>query len=536
MAYLFGLLNDISTVTMLSFINISIPGQASVLSSILLNLIYMDLLQTDKWMDKIVDLDDEDNDRSLCPSFERVGYTSMNTISNLGSTFVFLIFIILAYLTTLVLQFLSRTKFKRAFEFMKKQLIWNAALRFMIQQYQSILLACFINTNLALQNFTIDAETMKQQTSNIGDKMSIYTNFILFASVVLFPFIVVGIIQFKKEQIKTEDFNNKFGTIMEGLNCENSLYWNVIVLVRWGFSYTIFVFMKDFASLQIFLLLFVSIGFTIAIAYIKPYQTPSENNFKIWIEVFVTWYLFLLLMLTDINPDVKLREIFGYCVLGVIVLCVAANAVKAVHAAVKEIIWKLETKRKTQKYAINDKKQKVLQNQSNDTTVNRSISEVSQIREEIDVYPQKKEEKKSSKNKESQKQSENKMNVKEPIEKIKLKAKNSTWLHLKSLKANRQKQPPESSILKSPPPHPFLDVIDGQSIRLDDEPNELPISSYAETPQDLVNQLYHKVQQEELMRQGSQVRHTINIIDDNSLPAFIQRTMTKKPFSEQKLI
>ncbi|TNV87220.1 hypothetical protein FGO68_gene15213 [Halteria grandinella] len=489
-----------------------------------MNMIYMDLLQTDKWLDKVIELDD-DNDHALCPSFERVGYTSMNTVSNLGSTFVFLIIMVLAYLVTIMLYWCRETFLKKAYDFMSRKLIWNGIIRFMIQQYQSILLACLINTNLALQNFNIDLETMKERTETIGDKMSVFTNFILFSSVALLPFIIALTIKTHRGEIQTEKFISKFGTIVEGLNCDNSLYWNVFVLHRWGLSLASFVFLKDYAFLQIILLLYVSLGFTIAIAYKQPYSTRFENNFKVLIEVFVTWYLYLLLMLTDINQYIELRELFGFCVLGVIGLCVTANLVKALHAAVKEIKAKLDAKRKAKIYALNESKQKMFINQFNDTTADRSNSEVSQIREEIEVLTQKNGKIKSAKKRKGQKQTENKMNAKEQIEKIKLKAKNSTWLDKKS-QANRQKQ--------QRPSKAFLDVIDGQSIRID-EPNELPMS-YAETPQDLVNQLYHKVQQEKLMRQGSQVRLTINIIDDNSMPAFIQRTLTKKPFSEQKLI
>ncbi|TNV70759.1 hypothetical protein FGO68_gene11115 [Halteria grandinella] len=66
-----------------------------------MNLIYMDLLQTDLWIGNIIDLDSED-DEALCPQFKLAGYNSMKTVSNLGSTFVFL-FILAAYIVILFL-------------------------------------------------------------------------------------------------------------------------------------------------------------------------------------------------------------------------------------------------------------------------------------------------------------------------------------------------------------------------------------------------------------------------------------------------
>ncbi|TNV87326.1 hypothetical protein FGO68_gene10152 [Halteria grandinella] len=58
-----------------------------------MNLVYMDLLQTDLWIDNIIDLESSDDD-ALCPSFKLAGYNSQYTISNLGSTFIFLIVLI----------------------------------------------------------------------------------------------------------------------------------------------------------------------------------------------------------------------------------------------------------------------------------------------------------------------------------------------------------------------------------------------------------------------------------------------------------
>ncbi|TNV87159.1 hypothetical protein FGO68_gene6252 [Halteria grandinella] len=82
-----------------------------------MNLIYMDLLQTDLWINNIINLESEE-DEALCPSFKLAGYNSMNTVSNLGSTFVFLFilvaFILMLFLLRLIIEILpfrSQAKF-----------------------------------------------------------------------------------------------------------------------------------------------------------------------------------------------------------------------------------------------------------------------------------------------------------------------------------------------------------------------------------------------------------------------------------------
>jgi len=48
--YLWGLLNDMSFLTILTMISLSVPGIAKIIQSILMNFVYLDLLQTEKWL------------------------------------------------------------------------------------------------------------------------------------------------------------------------------------------------------------------------------------------------------------------------------------------------------------------------------------------------------------------------------------------------------------------------------------------------------------------------------------------------------
>lgn len=47
--YLWGLLNDLSFLTILTLISINVPGLAKTIQSMLMNFIYLDLLQTNLW-------------------------------------------------------------------------------------------------------------------------------------------------------------------------------------------------------------------------------------------------------------------------------------------------------------------------------------------------------------------------------------------------------------------------------------------------------------------------------------------------------
>ena len=48
--YIWGLLNDMSFLTIMTMISITVPGIAKLIMGALLNFIYLDILQTDKWL------------------------------------------------------------------------------------------------------------------------------------------------------------------------------------------------------------------------------------------------------------------------------------------------------------------------------------------------------------------------------------------------------------------------------------------------------------------------------------------------------
>lgn len=84
-----SMLNDMSSLTLLSLLALNVPGAVQPLSKLILGFVYMDLLMTDRWFTPMLDLDEE-NQEALSPYFENLGFSSMTAIVNLGSTFLFL--------------------------------------------------------------------------------------------------------------------------------------------------------------------------------------------------------------------------------------------------------------------------------------------------------------------------------------------------------------------------------------------------------------------------------------------------------------
>ena len=66
-----------------------------------------------------------------------------------------------------------------------------------------------------------------------------------------------------KRQFNKKLYNKKYGTLTEGLNTNTAIgtYWNVLILVRWLWTTSVLIFLRDHQELQIFSLLITSILF-----------------------------------------------------------------------------------------------------------------------------------------------------------------------------------------------------------------------------------------------------------------------------------
>ncbi|TNV87110.1 hypothetical protein FGO68_gene13713 [Halteria grandinella] len=373
LSYLFGLLNDISQVTMLSLININIPGSASYLTSIIMKLVYMDLLQTDLWINNIIDLDSPDDD-ALCPSFYLAGYSSQFTISNLGSTFVFLflliccqaiLFVIMigASILPIAWQVQQTLKFKNRLKELcvkvKKLFYWNSLMRFFIQQFQTILTASLICVYLNLNGFNLTYSQFLERTDSTASKISVYLGLVLLLGSIIAPIAMAKIVYSNQRDgsLMTPQFQERYGTLFDGLNIASNKglvpYWNVITLFRWGIQISMFVFLKDAPTAQIVINLIMSQLFTILVAHLRPFASGyaswikvDPNNFKVLNEILVTYYLIFMLILTDVTSDIDIRENFGIGELVIIGLCVLSNLLKASLEGINELMRRKDLMRR----------------------------------------------------------------------------------------------------------------------------------------------------------------------------------------------
>ncbi|TNV86941.1 hypothetical protein FGO68_gene16476 [Halteria grandinella] len=361
LSYLFGLLNDISQLVMLQLININIPGRAQMIMSILMNLIYMDLLQTNLWLDKILNI--EDDGEALCPSFDLAGYSTLNSVSNLGSTFVFIFILVTLYAVFALLKPVKQylpTRLANLYKKWNDVAFWNLPVRFFIQQYQAILISSLLSIALNLNNY--QTQSFKESIDSYGKRFSVFLGIILLIVSFGFPLLLVKIIYKHRRELQTSEFNNKYGTVLEDLRLgknDSSIrdkivpYFNIIVLYRWGIQISVLVLLSEFLALQILISLVLSIAFTIIVFQLKPYESHvgyisiNENYFKVFNEAIVIYYLIVMMMLTDLIYDNdEIRLFAGLCQFSIIFVSVFCNILKSAVIGINVLLLKREIKRR----------------------------------------------------------------------------------------------------------------------------------------------------------------------------------------------
>jgi hypothetical protein len=79
-------------------------------------------------------------------------------------------------------------------------------------------------------------------------------------------------------------------------------------MIRWALTIAIMVFLNQNSVAQIFLLLVLSVIFQIIMVISNPMIDKSEQIITWLIEISVSIYLYVLLLLTDFMGENKLRE------------------------------------------------------------------------------------------------------------------------------------------------------------------------------------------------------------------------------------
>ncbi|TNV87199.1 hypothetical protein FGO68_gene6267 [Halteria grandinella] len=381
--YLWGLLNDLSFLTTLTLISISVPGMAQTIQASMLNCIYLDVLQTDQWfipwmfgksasistegtgsrrLQESEESEDEEDDEPLNEYIGANGFGSKNLIKNLQSTFLYLVLLLIITITVPIILVLHRCFQKlQTPDRLIPDYVCNSYIRFLTQQYSPLIFSALIN----LYDMKIDSRTFGGDMSSV---LSPAIFFCLFCAIIYLTKLV------KNNNLQSPQFVKRYGNIVEGLRIESPLgrYWNIITFARWTVVALVIICMRDYGNMQVITLALFSIAVQITIIFVKPMENNTENLMSITNEVFVSFYLYTLLAMTggsDFMPSLQeqhgYREMSGIILISVVFVSVFINVVKLIGVfyvalklrVIRFIAKKRITSTKVQKYSLNNQTQ-----------------------------------------------------------------------------------------------------------------------------------------------------------------------------------
>ncbi|TNV86880.1 hypothetical protein FGO68_gene8282 [Halteria grandinella] len=349
-------MNDISLQIILSMISIEIPFIVLKVLLACLQFIYLDLLQTDKWLPQLFYPnyeEDEFDDEGLNIYFQRNGLDSTRFIINSGSSLVYLTLLIgeailwlLIYLLSFIIPIFVRVELN-----WQKIFNWNSIFRFIIQQQTPLLISSFIGF--------LDFRT-SPKIEYLNATLSIVISIIL-------PLGMMLIFRILYKHNSESNFSS-YQELLQELNHQKSSvgkYWQLLILLRWQFTCIIMVFLRDYPSQQLQSLLLLSYFYSILVITSNPFQTRLDWWLFIFQETGIALYLYVLMGLTPLNENGLFQQELGWFLMSLIFLSVAGGMLKAIISA-KELIMKKWHRRQKMSllrakiYSIRAKKSKLL--------------------------------------------------------------------------------------------------------------------------------------------------------------------------------
>ncbi|TNV74227.1 hypothetical protein FGO68_gene6406 [Halteria grandinella] len=341
LAYLWGTLNFLSFLTVISLVSANTPDS---LATDLINLVYklaqLDILPAPLIFDYTFEFED-DTDSSYTEQFDKLGMDSLNAIKIMGSSYIFLNF----YFALLIYIYIERkivARYKIQLKWMRwkwlrtkysnfiKGFIWNGFVRGLIQQYPTVQISAMLN----LRRFN---------SEGTGESMaSVITVPLLLMSIAL-PFALHLLVYKNRENIGEPEWIEKFGTLTDNLNIEKpkAIYWNIIQLYRFFFVNICLMSFPSQPYVQLGLIFLFQLAVNWYIWKVQPFTKKLDNVGEklncIFTQTYIVFYLGLVVTDQE-EPDprtinFKLRAIFTWAlgaILGIatitsIIMLLAAN-------------------------------------------------------------------------------------------------------------------------------------------------------------------------------------------------------------------
>jgi hypothetical protein len=278
--------------------------------------------------------------------FSRIGVEDRNIINVLGSLFLFMTFFIFGQSLFQFLRPLAKYSAK-ARKYMRRLSV-NAAYRtifiiFFLETYLDLLIGGFINSeNIYLLNDSKNWGWTAWMTKS--DQFAIILGNIIFVGCLVFPFIVMIILQQKYNQryntdFKQDGFNNMYSCLFEGLRTNQpgyTHYYSIYLLRKLIFGMIVYnLHEMHYCSAQVMANMYLSFLFICYLVVFKPFLNQHEQLMQVLNEICFYLVSFMYICFTDINPNAENKLIIGWF----IIFLVLANLIWPNGSTMVKGIW-----------------------------------------------------------------------------------------------------------------------------------------------------------------------------------------------------
>ncbi|TNV72742.1 hypothetical protein FGO68_gene14693 [Halteria grandinella] len=312
----------------LSLVAVPIPGIAQPIQSMFMTIIYLDFLMTDKWLTPMLEMtltqDEQEDNEAINTYFDGQGFSSKFLLFNIGSTLIFMAMqIFLLLLTGIAALFKPISSWaKRLHTFLSSRLIWGGTIRFIIQQFQPLLMSSLIN----IASYSL---------ADLEDK-SLGVLFSYTLSVLIISVLGISVVSFIKLTARGRVNEPPFAPLIDGIKSPSSRplspYWTSLTLLKWSAMCLSLVLLTNHPAQQLQSLTALSILTTALQLHAMPQLSRIEEYMGLFNEVMGTLYLYGLVGITLVEGE-GAREIMGFVLLGIMLGTFMANVGKIVVMA-----------------------------------------------------------------------------------------------------------------------------------------------------------------------------------------------------------
>ncbi|TNV86062.1 hypothetical protein FGO68_gene6948 [Halteria grandinella] len=327
LSYLWGALNVLQSLTILSLMSLSVPGPARVVLLVAMQLSQMDILPADDIYDATLTFE---ADEPVNEFFDQGGYQSTSSIRNLGSSYLYGLLVLGVGIFILIGKSLHsklNARIQRIISKVQDSVCYNFFIRFVLQSYQQFALVALINiTHL--------------QMIKSGDALSALATPLLASIVLLAP----PTTYFLLKKSSNPTFPQKFGSLSEGLRTNTSMaqHWSIVFMLKRLITVLVIICLREHTVFQLQILTFISLLYQLAVIQYRPLESPADNKLEIFNELTVSCCLYSYMLLTDFLQSPSARMAAGWGLTATILGNIGVNMTISAYQSVLQIKFKYQ--------------------------------------------------------------------------------------------------------------------------------------------------------------------------------------------------